>query len=68
VGEAADKVRREAGHVAGDLYEKGKEKVGEVYEDVTAKAGEAYEDVKEKLGGIGTSPNGPAEGQSTYRH
>ena len=62
-----DKVRREAGHVAGDLYEKGKEQAGQLYEDVAAKAGEAYDDVKEKLAGIGTA-DGPDESQSSYRH
>jgi ElaB/YqjD/DUF883 family membrane-anchored ribosome-binding protein len=67
VGDVADKVRREAGHVAGDLYEKGKEQAGQLYEDVAAKAGEAYDDVKEKLAGIGTA-DGPDESQSSYRH
>jgi ElaB/YqjD/DUF883 family membrane-anchored ribosome-binding protein len=62
VGEAADKIRREAGQVAGDLYEKGKEQVGQAYENVAEKAGEAYDDVKGKIAEIGTRPDG---GQSS---
>ena len=58
VGEAADKVRREAGHVAGDLYQKGKEQAGQVYQDVAAKAGEAYDEVKDRIGEIGAAPKG----------
>jgi hypothetical protein len=61
LGRTSDDVRREAGHVAADLYERGKEKASEVYEDVSAKAGEIYEDAKGKLEGK------PVNGQST-RH
>jgi len=65
VGEAGDKLRGEAAHVAGDLYEKGKEQVGDAYEQVAAKAGEAYEDVKGKL----SSENQAGNGQAGYlRH
>jgi hypothetical protein len=49
LGEAADQVKREAGHVAADLYEQGKEKAGEIYEEVSEKAGEIYGDVKNKI-------------------
>jgi hypothetical protein len=67
VGEAGDKLRREAAHVAGGLYEKGKEQVGEAYGQVAAKAGEAYEDVKERVGQIGSqSSNGQDAGLSNF--
>jgi hypothetical protein len=59
IGEASDEVRREAGHMAADLYERGKEQVADAYEDISAKAGELYEDAKSKLQGK------PANGQST---
>jgi ElaB/YqjD/DUF883 family membrane-anchored ribosome-binding protein len=64
MGEAADSVKREAGHVAADLYEQGKEKAGELYEEVSDKAGEIYGDAKAKLG---ATEQQPATGQST-RH
>ena len=60
VGDAGDKLRRQAAHAAGDLYDKGKEQVGDAYEQVAAKAGEAYEDVKERVGQIG-SQNGTGQ-------
>ncbi|HEY0853810.1 MAG TPA: DUF3618 domain-containing protein [Devosia sp.] len=61
VGEAGDKLRREAAHVASDLYDKGKEQVGEAYEQVAAKAGEAYEDVKDRVGQIGAQNGSPQD-------
>jgi hypothetical protein len=58
MGEAADEVKREAGHIAADLYEKGKERAGEVYSDVSEKAGEIYEDAKGKIAGSdGSAPS-----------
>jgi hypothetical protein len=58
LGELADEVKNEAGHVASDLYAKGKEKAGEIYEEVSEKAGEIYGDAKSKLTGdeSGSSP------------
>jgi hypothetical protein len=56
LGEAADKVKREAGHVAGDLYEEGKQKAGEIYEKVADRAGVVYEQAKSTI----TSDNGTA--------
>ncbi len=73
VGEAGDKLRREAAHMAGDLYEKGKEQVGDAYQQVAAKAGEAYEDVKGKIGQFGTdsgteTQTGNSQGGYYSRH
>lgn len=51
MGETADSLKREASHVAANLYEQGKEKAGEIYQDVTDKAGELYDDAKQKFGG-----------------
>jgi hypothetical protein len=56
IGEASDEVRREAGHLAADLYERGKEKASETYEDLSSKAGDIYQDAKGKL--EGGSPDG----------
>lgn len=61
VGKQGDKLRSEAAHVAGDLYDKGKEQVGEAYGEVAAKAGEAYGDVKERIGQIGSTNGGPQD-------
>jgi ElaB/YqjD/DUF883 family membrane-anchored ribosome-binding protein len=58
VGKQGDKLRSEAAHVAGDLYEKGKEQIGEAYDEVVATAGEAYGDVKERVEQIGSKPDG----------
>lgn len=63
MGEAADGIKREAGHVAVDLYEQGKEKAGEIYSDVSEKAGEIYEDAKSKISG-----DTPASPTLTIQH
>lgn len=53
VGKASDDVRREAGHLAANVYETGKSKVGEAYDELTDTAGEAYADVKERVAHLG---------------
>jgi ElaB/YqjD/DUF883 family membrane-anchored ribosome-binding protein len=59
LGETGDELRKQAGDVAGDLYEKGKEQVGEAYDAVSAKAGEIYGEAKDRLTG---PPNGGPSG------
>ncbi len=63
MGEAADNLKREAGHVAADLYEQGKEKAGEIYDNVSDKAGEIYGDAKARLG---APQQQPGNGQGTH--
>jgi len=46
-GEAADSVKKEVSHVAGDLYTKGKDQVGQIYEQAGEKLGELQETGKE---------------------
>ena len=53
VGKVSDDVRREAGHMAANVYDKGKAKVGEAYHELTDTAGEAYADVKERVAHMG---------------
>lgn len=61
VGRASDDLRREAGHLAGDLYNEGKEQVEDAFEKAAETATGAYEDVKQRLGEVGSSPaEGPA--------
>jgi hypothetical protein len=65
LGEMADEVKDEAGHIASDLYAKGKEKAGEIYEEVSEKAGEIYSDAKRKLT---DQPASSSADQETTRH
>jgi ElaB/YqjD/DUF883 family membrane-anchored ribosome-binding protein len=51
VGKQGDKLRSEARHAAGDLYEKGKETVVDAYDGVADTASEVYDDVKERIAG-----------------
>lgn len=55
MGEAADKVKREAGHLASDLYGDGKTQAGEVYKEASEAAGELYSDARSKLAGGSTA-------------
>jgi len=55
LGEQADKVRREAGKAAANLYERGKEEAAELYEGVSEKAGDLYGEAKDRLGNLGGS-------------
>jgi gas vesicle protein len=58
IGKIADDVKREAAHMAGDLYEQCKEKVAEAYGEASDKAGEVYSDAKRKLSGEAGAPVG----------
>ena len=58
MGKAADQVKREAGHMANELYEKGKEQAAGLYEEAAGKAGEVYEKAKSTLTGPDTGGNG----------
>ena len=58
MGKAADQVKREAGHMATELYEKGKEQAAGLYEEAAGKAGEVYEKAKSTLTGPDTGGNG----------
>jgi hypothetical protein len=64
IGKVADGVKRDAAHLAGDLYEQGKEKVAEIYDEASDKAGEIYSDAKRKLGSDAAPPLG--NGQSSH--
>lgn len=61
VGKASDDLRREAGHMASDAYQKGREKVGEAYEELTETAGEAYAGAKERVAQLGEDVEDEAE-------
>ena len=50
LGEQADRVRENAAKTAGELYEKGKEKVADVYESSTRASVQIYEAAKDELG------------------
>lgn len=50
LGEAADKVRHEAGKLAGSAYEKGKEAASELYEDAGDAIAHVYDDAKSRMG------------------
>jgi len=67
VGKASDDVRREAGHMAADAYESGKEQVGEAYKDATETAREVYDEVKTKVADAGSSPDEGQAGQGNYQ-
>lgn len=49
LGEVSDNLKKEAGHKAGELYEKGKEQVGTLYETAQEKATRLYGQAKETL-------------------
>ena len=49
MGEAADEIKGQAAHVAGDLYEKGKERAASLYTDVSDKASNLYDQAREKV-------------------
>jgi ElaB/YqjD/DUF883 family membrane-anchored ribosome-binding protein len=66
MGEMADNVKQQAGHIASDLYEEGKQRAGEMYEGVSEKAGEIYGDAKQKLAS-GTEQS-PGQQQENTRH
>lgn len=51
LGEAADKVKDKAAHVAADAYEQGKEKAADLYEAAGEKADELYQQAKSGLAG-----------------
>lgn len=51
LGKTSDEVKREAGHMASEAYEKGKKKAAELYEDATHTAEEVYSDAKRKVAG-----------------
>lgn len=55
LGEQGDKVRREAGKAAANLYERGKEEAAGIYEDVSEKAGDLYGEAKDRLNNLGGS-------------
>lgn len=55
-GEAADKLKQQAGAVASDAYEKGKDQVANLYEEATEKTSALYEQVKT---GIAASEENP---------
>lgn len=59
-GEAADKLRQQAGTVAGDAYEKGKEQVTEVYSHVADKAAEVYQQAKDGASKANDSAGAPS--------
>lgn len=61
VGAESDRLKDEAGSIAGDLYNKSREQAAEVYDEATDKAGEAYRHAKstvagEEQGGSDTPP------------
>jgi ElaB/YqjD/DUF883 family membrane-anchored ribosome-binding protein len=60
LGEMADQVKREASHVAADLYEKGKEQAAELYDEASEKVGEVYEQAKSTLTNAVQTPSGQA--------
>jgi len=62
VGKQGDKLRSEAAHAVGDLYDEGKEKVSEAFDQVTETAGEVYENVKDRIGQGQTGTEGANEG------
>jgi hypothetical protein len=72
LGDAADKVKREAGHMAEDLYSKGKEQVSSLYEEASSKAGELYDKAKSNVSGAtgqsdgSGSANTSSTGSSAY--
>ena len=51
IGSAADKIKKEAGHIAGDLYEQGKDKAGALYEDAKDTVAKVYADTKSTVAG-----------------
>lgn len=50
VGEAADRVKRQAGTMAEDMYEKGKEQAARLHDEASHKAGEVYKTARSALG------------------
>jgi hypothetical protein len=56
IGEQADKVRRQAGRAAANLYERGKERAADLYEDVSEKAGDLYGEAKDRVNNLGNGP------------
>ena len=66
VGEQADKLRKQASHAAGDLYEKGKEQIGGLYEEAAGKAADIYDEAKEQVTDLGRPAD--AGTTSTSRH
>lgn len=53
IGEQGDKLRREAGKAAANLYERGKEEAAGLYEDVSEKAGDLYGEAKDRINNLG---------------
>lgn len=67
VGKASDDVRREAGHMAADAYESGKEQVGKAYQDASETAKEAYDEVKNKVSEGAAKTEEDTSGLSAYQ-
>lgn len=65
VGEQSDRMKDEAGNMAGRVYGKSKEQAAEVYEDASEKAGELYRHAKSTVGGEDT---GSSETPPPVRH
>ena len=59
-GEAADKLKQQAGSVASDAYEKGKEQVTEVYSHVADKAVEVYQQAKDGVSKASDAASAPS--------
>ncbi|MEO6396173.1 MAG: DUF3618 domain-containing protein [Devosia sp.] len=51
LGREADRVKRKAGKVAGELYEEGKEQAADLYDKATDKASQIYSDAKRQVTG-----------------
>lgn len=64
LGDTSDKVKREAGSMAGRLYEQGKEQAAELYEGASEKADEVYQQAKSTIAG----DEGPGNENPPVRH
>jgi ElaB/YqjD/DUF883 family membrane-anchored ribosome-binding protein len=54
LGDAADSVKHQAGALAGDLYQQGKEKAADLYDEAAQTAGKLYDKAKSEVSGSGT--------------